>query len=168
MCKARKLFMLTLLCVFFIGGSTSVANGEEIVKGELGKKLDHYLTRITPFGFSGALLVAKDGEIVLNKGYGMANYEHSIPNSGKTIFRIGSVTKQFTAVAILQLVEKGKVSLKAHISEYLPYFREDIDPKITVHDLLVHSSGLPNYTDLPGFYAKHSRNPFKVKDFIIQ
>jgi CubicO group peptidase (beta-lactamase class C family) len=136
---------------------------------EITAKVDAYMTPLVEKRiFSGTILVAKGGKILVNKGYGLANYEHNIPNTGKTKFRIGSVTKQFTAVAIMQLVEKGKVSLKAHISEYLPYFRKDIDPKITVHNLLVHSSGLPNYTDLPGFYAKHSRNPYEVKDFITQ
>jgi len=136
---------------------------------DITKKADAYMTPLVEKQiFSGSILIAKGGKILVNKGYGMANYEQDIPNNGKTKFRIGSVTKQFTAVAILQLVEKGKVSLKAHISEYLPYFRKDIDPKITVHDLLVHSSGLPNYTALPGFYPEHSRDPFKVKDFVIK
>jgi len=157
-----RLFVLISLSCFIL--LPSLARPEDITK-----KVDAYMKPLVEKQiFSGSILIAYGGKILVNKGYGMANYEHDIPNTGKTKFRIGSVTKQFTAVAILQLVGKGKVSLKAHISAYLPYFREDIDPKITVHDLLIHSSGLPNYTNLPAFYAKHSRDPFKVKDFIIQ
>lgn len=157
----RLIFLLVLSCFILL---PSLARPDDITK-----KVDAYINPLVEQQiFSGSVLVVKGGKILVNKGYGMANYEFDIPNSGKTIFRIGSVTKQFTAVAILQLIEKGKVSLEAHISEYLPYFREDIDKKITVHDLLVHSSGLPNYTALQGFYPEHSRDPFKVKDFVIQ
>ncbi|MBN1222697.1 MAG: serine hydrolase [Candidatus Aminicenantes bacterium] len=137
--------------------------------GDITHEVDTYMNALLKHRlFSGTILIAKDGEILVNKGYGMANYEHGIANTGKTKFRIGSVTKQFTAVAILQLVAREEISLTAHITDYLPYYREDTGKKITVHDLLVHSSGLPNYTDLPNFYRDHSRDPFKMKDFIVQ
>ena len=159
--RLQLCILIFLVCFLLLPSS---ANAEDIAK-----KVDAYMTPLVEQQtFSGSILIARGGKILINKGYGMTNYEHGIPNTGKTKFRIGSVTKQFTAVAIMQLVEKGKVSLKAHISEYLPYFRKDIDSKITVHHLLVHSSGLPNYTDLPNFYAEHSRSAYKVKDFVVQ
>ena len=70
-----------------------------IVQGELAQRLDDYLSRITPFGFSGAALLAKDGQIVLNKGYGLANRAEGVPNTAQTVFSLGSITKQFTASA---------------------------------------------------------------------
>jgi len=162
--KTNPLKFCVFIAIFCFALLPSSARAEDITK-----EVDAYMNALVEKQiFSGSILIAKGGKVLVNKGYGMANYEHDIPNTGETKFRIGSVTKQFTAVAILQLLEKGEVSLKAHISEYLPYFRKDIDPKITVHDLLVHSSGLPNYTALQGFYPEHSRDPFKVKDFIIQ
>jgi CubicO group peptidase (beta-lactamase class C family) len=81
----------------------------EIVEGDLAKKLDTYLTRITPFGFSGALLVVKDDKVILNKGYGMAIRSENVPNTSETVFSTGSVTKQFTAAGIMKLEMMGKL-----------------------------------------------------------
>jgi CubicO group peptidase (beta-lactamase class C family) len=141
MFKAKQFFILVVLCAFLLSGSTSVGEGKEIVKGELGGKLDLYLTRITPFGFSGALLVAKDGEIVLNKGYGMAIRAKGIRNTAETVFSTGSITKQFTAAGIMKLEMQGKLNTNDVISEYLDGVPED-KAGITLHHLLTHTSGL--------------------------
>jgi CubicO group peptidase (beta-lactamase class C family) len=74
---------------------------------ELFNKIDSYLESSITNGFSGVVLVSKKGETILSKGYGWADRENKIPNSPSTVFNIGSVTKQFTASAILKLVEKG-------------------------------------------------------------
>lgn len=116
---------------------------QEVVKGELGAKLDDYLTRITPFGFSGALLVAKNGEIVINKGYGMAIKSEGIANTSETVFSTGSITKQFTAAGIMKLEMQGKLNTFDHISKYLPGVPED-KKDITLHHLLTHTSGVIN------------------------
>ena len=141
MFKAKQVFVLVLLCAFFFLGSASVGYGKEIVEGELGKKLDLYMTRITPFGFSGALLVAKEGEIVLNKGYGMAIRAKGIANTSETVFSTGSITKQFTAAGIMKLEMQGKLSTDDPIGKYLNVVPED-KAKITLHNLLTHTSGL--------------------------
>lgn len=99
--------------------------------------------------FSGAILVSIKGEKVISKGYGMANYELNVPNTAKTKFRIGSITKQFTAAAILQLFEKGLLSLDDTLDKYIPDYPKG--DKVTIHHLLTHSSGIFNYTDIEGY-----------------
>ena len=96
--------------------------------------------------FNGSILVAKNGETILKKGYGYANFEWSIPNSSKTKFHIGSLTKQFTSMLIMQLVEEQKLDLNAKISNYLPAFNESIADSISIFHLLTHTSGLFDYT----------------------
>ncbi|HEX5706728.1 MAG TPA: serine hydrolase domain-containing protein, partial [Pyrinomonadaceae bacterium] len=80
-----------------------------IVKGNLGAKLDSQMRQLTDKGFSGVLLVAKDGQIVLDKGYGLANRENKTPYTAETVFTVGSITKQFTGAAILKLEMQGKL-----------------------------------------------------------
>ncbi|RYE01795.1 MAG: serine hydrolase [Sphingomonadales bacterium] len=100
--------------------------------------------------FMGSVLVARDGKILFDKGYGSANLEWKIANDGDTKFRLGSVTKQFTAVAIMRLVEQGKVKLDAPVKTYLPDAPASWDT-ITVFNLLTHSSGIPNLTAFDDF-----------------
>lgn len=99
--------------------------------------------------FMGSVLVARAGEVLLSAGYGMANLEHDVPNTPQTKFRIGSITKQFTATAILQLQEQGLLEVHHSISTYLPDYPNG--EQITIHHLLNHTSGIPNYTELDNF-----------------
>ena len=112
-----------------------------VVKGELGMKLDELLSRYTGYGFSGAALVAKNGEVILHKAYGLANIESGTPNTLDTIFDIGSLTKTFTAAAILQLEAAGKLSINDPISKYLGAVPAD-KAGVTIYHLLSHTSGL--------------------------
>ncbi len=116
--------------------------------------------------FNGAALVAENGKVIYKKGFGLANMEWNIPNEPDTKFRLGSITKQFTATLVLQLVEQGKLKLDGRVSDYLEGYRKDTGAKITIHHLLSHTSGLPNYTALPGFSETISRNPYAVEDFV--
>ncbi len=104
-------------------------------------------------GFMGSVLVARGDQVLLNKGYGSANLEWGIPNSPATRFRIGSLTKQFTAAAILLLEERGKLNINDPVKKYLP----DVPPawdKITIFHLLTHTSGIPNFsTGFPDYAA---------------
>ncbi len=95
-------------------------------------------------------LVARNGEVLFHGSEGMANLELGIELDPKHVFRIGSITKQFTAVAILKLAEAGKLSLSDDLRKYLPEFLPD-GPEITIEHLLTHTSGIKNYTDLPGW-----------------
>ena len=96
--------------------------------------------------FSGNVLVVRGDEVVFRKSYGLANRELCVPNDEGTKFRIGSLTKQFTAVLILQLVQEGKLKLAGTLAEYLEWFPAESGRRVTIQQLLGHTSGLPNYT----------------------
>ena len=141
-------------------------NGAKTTKDKVAK-IQEYLTTAHKYRlFNGTALVAENGKVIYKGGFGMANMEWSIPNTPDTKFRLGSITKQFTAMLILQLVDQGKVKLDGKISDYLPEYRKDIGDKVTVHQLLTHTSGIPSYTSQPGFFENVSRNPYKVADFV--
>lgn len=117
--------------------------------------------------FNGTVLVAKGEDVLFAKGYGMANAEWQQPNDVDTVFRLASVSKQFTAAAILQLVEQGRVDLDGTISDYLPWYRGDTGSRITVHHLLSHQSGIPNYTAFEAFYSSGpSRRSYRTREFV--
>jgi D-alanyl-D-alanine carboxypeptidase len=94
-----------------------------------------------------AVIVTKDGKPIFRKGYGLANVEHEIAVHPHMVFRIGSITKQFTAVATLILVEQGKVVLEDEITKFLPDYPTQ-GHKITVEHLLTHTSGIKSYTNM--------------------
>jgi CubicO group peptidase (beta-lactamase class C family) len=100
--------------------------------------------------FMGAVLVARGNDILLDKGYGFANLEWNIPNSPKTKFRLGSITKQFTAASILLLEERGKLNVNDPVKKYMPDAPAAWE-KITIFNLLTHTSGIPNFTDFPDY-----------------
>ena len=109
------------------------------------KEVDDYLTRMEAFGFSGGVVVAHKGKIVLEKGYGLADRARNIPITPDTLFDIGSITKTYTGTAILQFVDEGKISL----DDTLPrFFRNVPDDKknITLRQMLTHTSGLALYS----------------------
>jgi D-alanyl-D-alanine carboxypeptidase len=115
--------------------------------------------------FSGSILVAKDGAPVWRESFGAADREWDVANTADTKFRLGSITKQFTATAILQLVDEGKLSVDNPISKYYA----DAPPawaKVTIKHLLTHTSGIPSYTDLPKFFDKESRSPLTPEGII--
>lgn len=97
--------------------------------------------------FNGCVLVSKKGEIIFNKGYGLANPAFSIPNNENTKFKLASVSKQFTATGILLLEQEGKLNVNDTLGKFFPN-----TPKwknITIHHLLAHTSGIPSFTDFP-------------------
>ena len=106
-----------------------------------GVRIDKFLSASTVNGFSGAVLVAQNGKIVFNKGYGFAEKDNKKPITSKTIFDIGSVTKQFTGAAILKLVERGKLKTSDSLSLYFDDLPDD-KKAITIHQLLTHTAGL--------------------------
>ncbi|WP_324025293.1 serine hydrolase [Maribacter sp. BPC-D8] len=150
-----------LLGIFVILFSGTVTYGQ--TKSEqIDELLKEYLAYTK---FNGSALVAKDGKVIFKKGYGMANMEWDIPNSPNTKHRLGSVTKQFTAMLILQLAAEGKLDLQAPITTYLPEYSKENGDKITSHHLLTHTSGIPNYTAFPDFFKNVSRNPYTPEEF---
>jgi len=133
----------------------------------LEEKVDEYINpHIQMEKFSGSILIAQKGEILLSKGYGMANYEHSVPNTPHTKFRMGSLTKQFTAMAIMQLQEKGLLNVEDPIIKYFPDYPE-VGKIITIHHLLTHTSGIPSFTGFPDF-QKTSMMPSSLEETIAR
>ncbi len=110
-----------------------------------------------------SLAVVRDGRVVKSKGYGLAHVELNVPITEDTVFEIGSITKQFTAAAIMMLVEENKIVLDDPISKYL-----DGVPKawgeVTIRHLLTHSSGIQNYLDVPGLFSETARTGLSHDD----
>lgn len=120
----------------------------------LASRLDALFAEAYPADGPGAAVrIEKGGEVILRKGYGLADLELGVAIEPDMVFRLGSITKQFTAAAVLLLVEEGKVDLDAPLSTYLPDY-DGPAAKVTVAQLLNHSGGLPNYTSLPEYPAR--------------
>ncbi len=98
--------------------------------------------------FMGTVLVARCDQVLLSKGYGSANLEWAIPNTPSTKFRLGSLTKQFTAASILLLEQQGKLKTDDLVKKYLPNAPAAWD-KITIFHVLTHTAGIPNFTGFP-------------------
>jgi CubicO group peptidase (beta-lactamase class C family) len=100
--------------------------------------------------FMGTVLVVQDGTTLIDQGYGSADLEWNIPNSSTTRFRLGSITKQFTAASILLLQERGKLNIEDPISKYMPDAPAAWS-KITLYNVLTHTSGIPSFTGFPDY-----------------
>ncbi len=130
-------------------------------------QIDELLKKYNEYGqFNGVALVAENGRVLYKKGFGYANMEWKIPNDVDTKFRLASVTKQFTAAVILRLAEQGKIKLDGKLTDYLTDYRKDTGDRVTVHQLLNHTSGIPSYTDRPGFLENDSRDGYGVAEFV--
>jgi len=136
-----RLVVLTALALF------AVVSALAQEAAPVASKLDEYLSAAAKQGFTGSALVARDGKALFSKGYGMANAEWDVPNTPQTKFRLGSITKQFTAASILLLQERGKLSVQDPICKYIAECPKSWEP-ITIHHLLTHTSGIPSYTDV--------------------
>jgi CubicO group peptidase (beta-lactamase class C family) len=122
---------------------------------DLAAQMDAYLSAAAKLHwFSGSVLVARGGRILLSRGYGMANYELDVPNTPQTKFRLGSVSKQFTSMAILQLEQKGRLKVSDTLKTYFPDYPQG--DKITIRHLLTHTSGIFNYTANPEYIKRQS------------
>ena len=151
--KARITLAIILLTSFSICNSQPIEQRiDKLIEGESINN-----------NFSGCALVASKSEIILNKGYGASiiDLKNNVP---ETRFRIGSLTKGFTSVIILKLVESGKLSLKDKLGDYITGYPEESSDKILIEHLLSHTSGIPDYTRLPELMnfinTEHSRQDF--------
>jgi len=97
--------------------------------------------------FNGAITIEKDDKIIYSRGYGFANVKTKVSNASDKIFAIGSISKQFTASAILLLAQQGKLSLTDPIAKYLPYYQNEVGQKATIYQLLTHTAGIPDPMD---------------------
>lgn len=131
------------------------------------RQIDELIGLYAGYGqFNGTALVAERGKVIYKKGTGFANMEWKIPNRPETKFRIGSITKSFTAFLILQLAEQGKIRLEGKVSDYLPDYRKDIGERVTIHHLLTQTSGIQEFFQLPGFYEEAGRDRHGVEEFV--
>ncbi|WP_407270237.1 serine hydrolase domain-containing protein [Radiobacillus sp. PE A8.2] len=129
------------------------------------RKLDEYLQDCNrDHDLHGSILVSYKGEIIINESFGMANYEHHIPNTPKTKFRIGSITKSFTAAAIFQLQQQGKLHIEEPISKYLPAFPSG--DTISIYHCLTNSTGIVDFVRLENFWEKTMRLPASINEVI--
>lgn len=154
--KVAPLVVATLVAALCLGQAQDKA-----------KEIDRLVQKYCEYGqFNGTVLVAEQGVVIFKKGYGEANKEWGIPNTPETKFRLGSITKQFTSMLILQLVDEGKIRIEGKLTDYIPDYPEATGDKVTVYHLLTHTSGIPSYTSMPNFNDEFARNPYTPTEFI--
>ncbi len=158
--KRKILFLFLIALLTFIAPDINPASPSP--EGDLEAQIDALLSKVyKPDEPGAAVLVKKKGQILFRKGYGLANMELQVPVEPDMIFRLGSITKQFTAVAILMLAEQGKLSLQDEITKFVPDYPTQ-GRTITVEHLLTHTSGIKSYTDMPEWL------PLMRKDMTLQ
>ena len=144
---------LFLLCLFRPASWALADTGQK----DLAALVDQYVEPyVRTHNFSGSVLLAHKGQVLVNKGYGMANYELDVPNTPRTKFHIASISKTFTAAAIMILAERGQLSPEDPVAKVIPGYPNG--DRLTIHHLLVHTSGIPNINDFPE-YDRISRFP---------
>jgi CubicO group peptidase (beta-lactamase class C family) len=133
-------------------------------RAPLSSQVDAYIQPyVASNNFSGVILIAREGKILVNQGYGLANRELAVANTPDTRFHIASVSKSFTAAAILVLEQRGKLSVKDPLSKFIPDYPNG--DKITIHHLLTHTSGIANANNLPQ-YDERSKSRLSLNDVI--
>jgi len=154
----------TLLLVLPLLVVASPAAADSLDAVAIEKQVDRLLTPLVDRDLvSGSVLIARGGNILLAKGFGPANREHGVPNTAETVYSLASITKSFTAIAILQLAEQGLLSVEDTIAKYLPDYPSG--DRITLHNLLTHTSGIRSYVFLPDF-AEKERLCLSVEEII--
>ena len=145
--KTNLRLLFSLFSIFLI------CFAENLVAQDLSKSFDELIMgQYKPGEPGAAVLVAKDGNILYRKAFGMANLELGAQMKPEMVFEIGSMTKQFTAVSILMLMEQGKLSLDDDITRFIPDYPTQ-GYKITIHHLLTHTSGIKSYTSMPEWFG---------------
>ena len=151
---------LIFVSLFLLVINTSVAQNKKEKLNEIMKTYHNYNM------FDGSVLVAENGKIIYKAAFGMANREWNIPNTTETKFMIGSVSKPLTATLMLIQVQKGLISLDKKISDYIPEFSKKPAAKVTISQLLSHTSGIPNYDIIKDFFPRISRQNFTREEYV--
>ena len=142
----KKIFLLVFVLFIVLSGFSQ------------SDKLDALIEAYTKlYKFSGTALVAKNGVILLNKGYGYRNAADKVVNNEQSIFQLGSITKQFTSAIILKLQEEKKLTVSDKLSKYFPGYPKG--DSVTIEHLLTHTSGIYSYTNDPSFMANEVTKP---------
>ena len=159
--RIKYIAILTILLLSVAGVCVAQNTGWRATPKTVDK-VKNYLAKLDKLGYNGAVLVAIDGKAVVSRGFGFSDEERRVKNSPQTVFDIGSVTKQFTAAAILKLEMQGKLSTADPITKYFERVPPD-KASITIHELLRHSAGLPSVVG--GDFDKISEAEFVEKVF---
>ena len=150
-----KPFLLLLISVVFVHGLAAQTTIE---------KLAEYMDAVYKAKlFNGVVLVSRNDSILFQKGYGWRDYENRIQHDTNSIFRIGSVTKSFTAVVILYLQEHGQLKLTDNVSKYFPEYKNG--DKVIIKNLLTHTSGIIEYSNQVNFFEELAYKPYTQQDF---
>ena len=165
LCVLHYLLVASLLCV--LAGWPGRADAQTTTQKDqqMAQQIDDALTAAFPTdGPGAAVIVVRDGAVILRKGYGLANLELGVPIQPEMVFRLASVTKQFTAMAILMLSEEGKLALTDDITKYLPGYPTH-GQTITIEHLLTHTGGVKDLESLPARLAV-ARNDLSLAEVI--
>lgn len=155
----KTTFLATIAMLLLLNSSC----GQNSPASSKVQQLDEVIGKFAAYGhFNGSVLVAEEGQVIYQKGFGKANMEWDIPNQPDTKHRLASITKQFTAMMVMQLVAEGKLELDVPVSTYLPDYPVQNGDQITIHQLLTHSSGTP---DIPQDDQKRYRTRESVALF---
>ncbi|PLS18519.1 penicillin-binding protein [Bacillus sp. M6-12] len=132
---------------------------------DMRDKLKHYMDTLGDNNhFNGTVLIGYQDRILFKGGYGSSSFQYAIPNTPETIFRVGSITKAFTAMAILLLHEQGSLNIEDTVSVFLPDFPNG--DRITIHQLMTHTSGVKNFTANSDYWSTRMRLPFTLEETI--
>ncbi|WP_199898565.1 serine hydrolase domain-containing protein [Prolixibacter bellariivorans] len=150
----------TLYILILFSGLSTTAHAQK-----LEKQFDKMLEKeFPPSGPGATALVAIHGKIIYQKAFGMANLELGVKTEPEMVYEIGSITKQFTAVSILMLMEQGKLNLDDDITKFIKDYPTH-GYHISIHHLLTHTSGIKSYTSMKNWFSVW-RKDFKPKEFI--
>ncbi len=156
----RRTILLAVMTAAALSLSAQTAGNDRTIESQVDAYLKPYLDLN---GFSGSILIAKGGRVLLRQGYGLANYELNVPCTPQTKFHLGSVSKTFTAAAIMILQERGKLNVQDPLSKFIPDYPNG--DRITLHHLLTNTSGIPNINNFPD-YNSLSKFPHTPSDLI--
>jgi CubicO group peptidase (beta-lactamase class C family) len=160
----KLLVMIAIALIVSLTTSTFTYSKSLAITDKIKNNLSAYMSALEKNrNFQGSVLVEKGGKVLLDNAYGMSDVNKKIKNMSKSTFPIGSVTKQFTAMAIMLLQQKGLLNVKNKLSKYIPDFPRGDD--ITLHNLLTHTSGIPNFP-YPSDYAALATGNINVLDVI--
>jgi len=160
---ARTAAISAIVCILLL---SCPASSQNVSDPPVVGQIEAYLKPFVDTGnFTGAILVARKKRVIFRRAYGMANYELLVPNSPDTRFHIASVSKPFTAMAVLQLQEQGRLNVTDLVAKFVPNFPNG--DRITLEHLLTHTSGIPNVNDLPD-YDTFARSPHTPAELVAK
>jgi D-alanyl-D-alanine carboxypeptidase len=154
-------------CLVLLAAFSAPLGAQAPARDALAARIDSIVTAaMGPTGAPGiSVAVVRGSDTIALKGYGLADVENNVGVTDRSVFRIGSITKQFTSAAVMKLVEQGRVRLDAPLSEYLPAFGGP-GRSVTIHHLLNHTSGIPSYTGLGERFWSRSRSDLTHEDML--